>query len=208
MKTVIVISALIAFAPCSAHGQAGYIGLFSDAPAYVWCDLVDISPALVPIYIVHKGCPGATASRFMVVTGGGFNMFYTGEIHHMPLTYGDSQTGVCIQYGTCYSGDFLLITICYFGQGLSETCSRADVVADPMSASGSIEVMDCAGNTLAATSGMMYINSDGSCSCGELPGEPARSTLIKPASAATPDDFCYPLPTRERTWGQVKALYE
>ena len=209
MRVLILVLLLIACAQGFAFAQAGGIGIFSDAGAYLDCTIVDAAPCLHPVYVVHKLCPGATASRFMVVSSGGFNMTYTGEIHNMPVSFGNSQTGVCLSYGACLHSDILLITINYFGQGLSGVCSFLEVVADPTSPSGNIEMMDCSGNVLAASSWKLYVNSDGSCGCWIDPfvDRVADAKPLKKATVDVPGDFCYPLPTQNGSWGQVKALY-
>ena len=207
MRRLLAISLLIAMAPGFAYGQAGVIALYVD-PTYVDCDIMDFAPALVPVYVVHKLCPGATASRFMIAASGDFAMTHVGEIHHMPITLGDSRSGICMGYGVCQASDILLITVNYFAQGLSGTCSFLEVVADPTSQRGRIEMMDCAGTVLAAGGAKLYVNSDGSCYCwySSTSGESSKS---KPEDkiAAAPNDFCYPLPTQNGSWGQVKTLY-
>ena len=63
MKKLIIITVLIALYPGFASGQAGGIGIFPDGE-YASCDVPDVATGLVQIYVVHKMCPGATASRY------------------------------------------------------------------------------------------------------------------------------------------------
>jgi hypothetical protein len=166
----------------AAYGQAGGIGLYFDTPVYATCDYADVAPALVPVYVVHKLTPGATASQFMVISGGGFNCTYTGEIIHVPVSIGSTQTGISVSYGGCVPSDILIATINYFCMGTAPVCSYLEVVPDPAAPTGTIEVVDCAFVKLIGNGGRADINSDGSCHCGN--------------------------PTTDTTWGAVKTLYQ
>ena len=80
MKTALAL--FIGFILCAgtAYGQAGYFGMYCDQTCYCVSDFKDQHAALVPVYVVHKMCPGATASRFMVQPGGGWVCTFTGEV--------------------------------------------------------------------------------------------------------------------------------
>ena len=65
MKTSLFVTACILLIAGAAFGQAGGIGLYVDHPAYVQCSYDDTGDALVPVYAVHKYCPGATGSQWM-----------------------------------------------------------------------------------------------------------------------------------------------
>jgi hypothetical protein len=166
----------------TVFGQVGFIGLFPDAGTYYQCDYVDAVPGLVPIYAVHKYTPGATASQWMVVLGGGFNCIHVGEIVHMPVSIGSALSGVSLGYGTCIAADILLVTINFFCQGISPTCAYLQVVGDIASASGEVEVVDCTFTLHIGVGGTLYFNADDTCYC-----------LIT---------------TKETSWGKVKALYQ
>jgi hypothetical protein len=170
MKRAILVTLVVVSVSSPAFAQTGYIGLFSD-PTYVDCEFNDIMPALVPVYVVHKSCPGATGSQWKVQEGGGFTCTFVGEIHVFPQTIGSTYTGITIDYEACLSSDILLATINYFCNGLSPTCSYLEVVPDPASGTGMIEVLDCANppNVLPGNGSRLYVNNDGSCpGCGEI----------------------------------------
>lgn len=160
----------------------GSIGLYADV-AYVTCDYTDAGAALVPIYVVHKYIPGATASQFMVLPGGGFNCTYTGEIIHVPVSIGSTVSGISVSYGGCVPADILIATINYFCMGASPSCAYLEVVPDPAAPTGTIEVVDCAFVKLQGAGSMIIFNNDGTC------GRPCG------------------LPINDTTWGEVKNLY-
>ncbi len=184
MKRSLLIGLGILFCASMAFGQAGGIGLYVDHPGYTQCNYDDTGPALVPVYVVHKLCPGATASGWMVVEGGGFNCTYAGEIACGGMTHvGSSQTGIACPYGGCFSSNVLIATIHYFCAGASPACAYLEVVPSPRTSSGTIEVWDCNSVRLAAVGGKLFFNDDGTCgrACG--------------------------LSTKTTSWGKVKAMY-
>ena len=185
MKIVLVLTAMILLCASAVYGQAGVIGLYVDAPTYVNCGYTDTAPALVPIYVVHKVTPGATASQFMVAAGGGFNCTYTGEIIAAPVSIGSTQTGLSASYGGCLASDILIATINYFCMGTSPTCANLRVVPDPAAPTGQIEVVDCAFQKRTGFGFPFYINEDFTC----------RSLQM-----------CQ-IPTKNTSWGEVKVLY-
>ena len=63
MKKVLLLTLAMMICASMAFAQAGGIGLYTDSPAYTSCTFTDAGAALVPIYVVHKLCPGATASQ-------------------------------------------------------------------------------------------------------------------------------------------------
>ena len=184
MRLFVIFTMCILLCAGVAFGQAGGIGLYPDA-AYMSCDYTDDTAALVPIYVVHKYTPGATAAQFMVVPGGGFNCTYTGEYTSMPTSIGTTQTGISVAYGACLSSDILLVTINYFCQGISPTCSYLEVVPDPGAPTGTIEVVDCTYQKHTALGGSVAFNADETCMC-----------LLD-----------YPFATKATSWGRVKVLY-
>jgi hypothetical protein len=182
MKKLLLLSIGILLCASIAYGQAGYIGLFSD-PVYTACDVIDAAAALVPVYVVHKSCPGATASQFMVQPGGGWNCTFTGEIIAVPVSIGSSLAGLSASYGGCMPSDILISTLNWFCMGTSPACASLEVVPDLGAPSGTIEIVDCSFVKLVGNGSILYANPDGSCDCGEI------------------------VPTRESNWGQIKSLY-
>jgi len=182
MKKLLVISAIVLLCASAAACQVGYIGLYVDY-AYMTCDYTDYGPALVPVYAVHKMTPGTTGSRWRIQASGDFTCIYTGEVIHVPTSSGDTQAGLTASYDACRSSDILIATINYFCQGTSPRCARIDVVGDPASASGEVEVVDCAYVTHQAMGWSIIMNNDGNCG------------------------WCQPHPVEATTWGSVRALY-
>lgn len=165
-----------------AYGQAGFIGLFTDF-GYTDCSLVD-TPGEVEVYVIHKATPGATASQFRIALDAGVDCVPVDVIHNFPTTLGDPATGISISYGICYPSDILLFTWVFSCSGTSSPCSKLEVVPDPAVATGTIEVFDCNHFRLVGGGGLMYVNPDGTCDCGEV------------------------VPVENTSWGQIKALYQ
>jgi hypothetical protein len=208
-KLIIIVIALTTVIPGLTFSQAGFIGLFSDSPSYMNCELVDGAPALHPVYVVHKHTPGAMGSRFVVTPSGGFGMVYLNETSTLPYVVGSSLTGVCIEYVDCLPSDILLLTINYFGIGTSTVCSRLEVVPDPATPSGTIEILNCLGERYAGGGGVLIVNNDGTCPCVVLANHddlPESKPLTQDAAHAR--TFCPTSPAEQGSWGEIKALYK
>jgi len=163
-------------------GYGGAIGLYADATG-TDCNLVDVPNSLVTIYVVHAFVPGATASQFSApLPACATGMIYLADSQVFPVTIGNSQTGVSIGYGACYSSPIHILTIQFLGQGLSDCCPYA-VLPHPEAPSGQVEAVDC-NNQLTIATGVSSIVSTQfyDCPCGVIKVE-------------------------ETTWGQVKAMY-
>jgi hypothetical protein len=165
-----------------AYGQAGFIGLYSDF-GYTNCSMVD-TPGEVSIYVVHKASAGATSSQFRIAVGAGMACTPLEVIHNFTTTIGDPATGITVSYGACYPSDILLFTWVFSCSGSSAPCSILEVVPDPAAVSGTIEIFDCSHFKLVGGGGIMYVNPDGSCDCGEV------------------------VPEKDTSWGQIKSLYQ
>ena len=96
MKYLLLLSLLAVVFANPAMGQAGYIGLFSDA-GFTDCAMVDL-PGNHTIYAVHKAASGVTASQFMVEVDAGMACASTGIINYFPTTIGDPENGISIAY--------------------------------------------------------------------------------------------------------------
>lgn len=179
MKVAFAALLLLALAVGPVRAQAGFIGLYTDH-AYTDCTAIDPASNPLQVHVVHMATPGATASRFKLRTGGGFAMTYLAE--SCVGCFGDLFNGIHFpSYFSCVSSPIWLASITYYTQGLSEVCSYLEVIPDPASATGTIEVIDCGGQTLVGGSSTLYVNPDGTCECG--------------------------IPTGTTNWGRVKALY-
>lgn len=182
MKALIILGIILVLSVGLAHGQAGYIGLFTDAGA-INCDVIDGGTGVVEIYIIHMASAGATAAQFKVEGGGGMNMMWVSDHYTwICIDCGTTQEGIVVPYlGGCKSSPFVLLSMTYFSMATSAVCSYLDVVADPDAASGTIEIVDCSSTMHTAGGSRMYVNPDGSCSCN--------------------------VATKQSHWGGIKALY-
>ena len=86
-------------------------------------------------------------------------------------------------YGSCEPAPTHVLSISYFGAGLSTACCLFPVGADPNVASGQIEIVDCANNLIFGSGYIGVVNGNATCTCDAVP-------------------------TSENTWGGVKALYQ
>jgi hypothetical protein len=203
-RSIILAAVLIAFGASLVFGQAGGIGLYAAAD-YVGCEILDTAPGVYTVYVVHKFTAGARAAQFKIAPGGGFNLVYTGETSPF-TTVGDSQTGICIEYGACLASDILLLTVNYFGTGTSPACSWLAVVPHPNVSE--IEILDCAGRVYAGYGNVLHVNTDSSCPCSCLrtPAPDSESMLLDPGPAESLF-YCATSPIERGSWGQIKALY-
>lgn len=176
-----MLTLLVALPAAGALGQTGYIGLYAD-PAGTECTVSDQGGGEVNVYVIHQATSGAAASQWRIVSGGGFAMTYIGEKWSYPVI-GDTQVGASVSYGSCLGAPNLLCTVTYMSYGVSSSCSYLEVVADPASIGGTIEVVDCTSNRMSAPGGKLYVNPDGSCPCGQ-------------ANAVQSTD-----------WGRIKAMF-
>lgn len=165
MRVVLLIafSASIILTVVPAHSDE--IALYSDTQ-YSNCKIIDSSPGVVSVYVVHHVSTGATASQFKVQANSGVTLSYVGETSPHTLLIGTSQGGVSIAYDACTYSDVLVLTLNYFATGTSTACSYLQVVPDPSSLRGYIDVVDCSSNSMEASGARLVVNSDGTCECG------------------------------------------
>lgn len=177
-----VVVALCAFAlaanpiPITPWGDLDIFGDTAAMDELVW----DTSPSgIVTVYVVQMfGPPGGTAGvHFKAPRPACFEAVWLFDELVFPVSIGDSQTGIGIGYGSCRSYPVHVLTIHYFGQGLS-TCCYYWVQADDRLPSGRIEAADCNFDVVYLSGGATIINQD-------------RCVT----------------PVEETTWGEVKSLY-
>jgi hypothetical protein len=160
----------------------GYISIRGDQFGNQ-CEIYDQVPGLLSIYVVHTNTTGATASQWMApMPNCMVGATYLADQPVFGVNLGNSQTGIGIGYGQCLTGPIHILTMLFFGAGLSSSCCRYDVYADPSVASGQIEVVDCNATLQITTGSPGFLNPNQNCACGLLPVE-------------------------ETTWGRVKSLY-
>lgn len=176
LSLVFIMGASLAFA------QAGSLGVYADMGG-TDCNLADDTAGLCTFWVVHGLTSGATGSRFAVPKPACFLGFYLADLPLYAGTFGNTQAGVQVDYGACLAGPVPVIGLDFFCQAFTPPCCYYPVVADPGAPSGTIEVTDCASNTIPGVSAQIaVINSNSSCLCGSV-------------SAGT------------TTWGGVKSLF-
>ena len=186
MKKVLLLTVVLMLSATMAFAQAGRLGLFADPTGAVEsCAITDAAPGLLPIYVVHIGTTAATASQFLAPKPdcmvGGTWLSDTGVF---PVTIGDSQNGVAIGYGQCLSGPIHCLTINIFAGGTSTACCVYEIVGDPNTETGLIEVVDCDKNLLNADGQSGVINADATCACVDI------------------------VPAQATSWGKIKSIFE
>lgn len=160
------------------------------------CSMVDATPGVHSLDVVHMYNIGATAVRFKIESSPGMTMTYLSEDHPFAFTDGNTQDGITICYGSCAVGDQLVATIHYMAYGTSDPCTEILVVPHPDA--HTIDMVDCEGTPQAVYAGDIYVQEyQGECGCPDLH-----------AFEGTPRAFaCNPLSIRSTTWSSIKALY-
>ena len=140
------------------------IGVFGDSGGNT-CNIADVSPGLISVYVVVGASPGVRTARFAApMPGCMVGATYLSDTPVYPLTAGDSQAGVTVDLDEC-TDYALVLVINYFCQGTSTPCCDYPVVADPSIASQEIEMTDCEGETIFGESGTSRVNADETCPC-------------------------------------------
>jgi hypothetical protein len=178
---LIVAMVAIALQAGTASAALGAIAIFRDA-AGTNCNITDAPSGYAPVYMFHVYTTGAKGSEFKLVVPAGWT--HLGDIEQFEATVGTPLEGVSIEYGACRTGNFLVYQSNFLGDGSSPVCSATvRIVASPNAASGRVEGVDCEDVTRVMTVENPWVNSDGTCFCGQPPCETT-------------------------TWGQVKALFD
>ena len=121
----------------------GIVGVYANTDGSD-CNIRDLAPGLLEVYVVHNNIPGATACQFSApIPACMAGVAWLSDTPEFPVVIGNSQTGVSIGYGECLTSPIHVMTITYFGSGLTQACCYYEVLPDPSAASGRIEVVDC-----------------------------------------------------------------
>lgn len=146
-----------------ATAQTGALCLFSD-PDGTNCAISDMSPGLLTIHVVHTNAADVKGAWFSAPLPSCMNgAIYLSDAPNWPVTIGDTQNGVWVQYGSCLSSPIHVSTINIFAQGLTTVDCPYAVLPHP--AVGMVQVSDCDDYELAAAGGVTFVNSDLSCVC-------------------------------------------
>jgi hypothetical protein len=179
-----VVPVLLWAAPSAGNPYAitpgGAIDLYRDNAGMLEL-IIDASPALLPIYVVHTMEPfgGAAACQFSAPKPACFTGMYLSDTNPFPVTIGNSQTGVSIGYGSCRQYPIHVLTMSFFGQGTTSCCFYP-VLPDPNEPSGQVVAVDCSQQLVPVKGGATVINYTSG---------------------------CYSVPAEETSWGRVKSLY-
>jgi hypothetical protein len=179
-----VLLTAVTFGPAAAQLHTGYVTVYADASG-ASCSLLDDAPRTFNVYVLHEEMNGIVGVDFRLAASDGFDGAYVTEVITPPfLVLGDTQSGISFAYTTCFVGSAVLVTVTYAGSGTSAPCSYLEVVAHPDYVAWGILVQNCLFDSYRApTRGRLYVNPDGDC-----------------------PPWCV-VPTRQTTWGGVKALY-
>lgn len=160
---------IIVLALAGTPAAQGYIGLYSSTH-YTSSNLSDVSGSIAAVYVAHAYAEGFVASRLKLDLDPRLGFTILRIQHEFTPASGDLLSGAVFDYGSCASGAILIATVYLLCSGTAPTCGWIDVVPDPASKSGSVEVVDCNGYKWLVTCNdqlrEMYINSDGSCNGG------------------------------------------
>ncbi|UCG52671.1 MAG: hypothetical protein JSW58_03735 [Candidatus Latescibacterota bacterium] len=183
-KLALAAVVVIVFAGHLCANPVGWGGfaLFSD-PQGTDAFIIDEMPGLLVIYVVQGYTigDGATAAQFSAPQPECFEATYISDTQIFPVTIGNSQTGVAVGYGQCLTAPIHVLSINYFGEGLTGECCFYWLQPDPNVPSGEIEVVDCNSQLVFMPGGAGVIN---------------------------PDEGLCGTPVEPSTWGKVKSLYK
>jgi hypothetical protein len=146
--------------------EPGSIGIFGDAEG-THNYINDQASVVVNVYVIHVQSPGATAAQFMITWDSDMLMTFLSEVVTPPyLSIGTSSSGIAVVYGQCIASPNMILTVSFFGQGLSGECAEFRVVEDPSAPTPGIYETDCADppNLLSSKGGLAYVNPGSSCS--------------------------------------------
>ena len=173
-RSVLIVLALMLVA---SMANAESIMVFSDA-AGSDCNWADAAPALQPVYIFHMySVVGATVSQWKLNAPATWS--HLGDNSPFALVIGTSIEDCSISYGACMTGNFLLMTVNFFGSGLEAPCTVFGIGAAPGKAG--VQIIDCADGRTFPPGGSGIVNPTVDCDCD--------------------------VPVEDTTWGGIKALY-
>lgn len=179
MRHTVFLAFLIALIVTPLAAQGGYLKPFSD-PAASDCGIDDTVVGVKVVYIFHVNTTGATGVQFSAPNPPCSQMTWVSDQPEFPITFGDSQSGVAVGYGTCRTGTFLIMSIYFLGNGTTSPCCYYPVMPDTREPADMIGV-DCNYDKYSLSSGSAIINPTVNCQCA--------------------------VPTEESSWGRIKSLY-
>lgn len=194
LTTASLLTAILTVATTAMADAIEIVGDFQD------CHLVDQTPGLHTMTVLHRFNTGSYAARFRLTANEGMTMSYVSETHAWAGTLGNMRDGMSVCYGSCEVGETVLGTITYQGYGTSHSC--AELIIEPHPDAETLDIVTCSHEAEIATTSHFEVGSpDGFCGlCGtDIPGI---------QYGGEPHLFdCQALPTSPSTWGAIKALY-
>ena len=155
------------------------------------CGMRPPPEGLFSVHVVHMLIDGgATGVQFAAPKPECLGASYISDTPVLPMTSGNSQTGVAVDYGMCVgfsSTPFHVLTINFIVTSQTPDCC----VWGPIAFGGQgtvINVTDCDGNVVEGQGVANVVNPSGICMC-EF------------------GDQCVPLAVERSTWGAIKSLY-
>jgi hypothetical protein len=181
MKPIVLTLVFVAGAAGFAFGQGGTLGLFGD-PGATSCSIVDESPGLLRIHVVHLFMAGTRGCAFTVaVPECAVGMTWIGDTcDYVPG--GLSPTGAAVAYWDCMTSPIHVMTINYWGLGQSGDCCWFTITPDPRQGWGTVIAIDCSYRVVVPAVAPLVLNPGPSCSCASVP-------------------------MAHTTWGGIKELY-
>lgn len=174
---------IVALAAAPAFAGYSDVAIYSD-PMGQSCNLYEEVGVVNSVYVVHGFAPEANTSQFRIVDNWGAPV--TGVDYLSNLHLGNIFTGVTVTYTECKQLPYVIARIDFMPMEPTPACSGTlEVVGDPASESGEVEMVDCQFNIRVANGGELVINEDETCPCWG--GDPIRAETS--------------------TWSKVKALY-
>lgn len=206
MKRLILAITLTLAVPTVAMAQYGGTLWISEEPNFLDCNYTEIVGTVDQLWVLHDNFQAASIVRFAMQTGPGFTgIFLAGDTGIYPAI-GIVDQGIIVCYNACLPPPVTVMSLTFFFPGGSSTCSTIDIIPDPNTSSGRVEVVDCQQNILLGNGASIFINDNGfTCPCFVASETPPASEPIQSDTGSLA--ACLTIPTVPTTWGSIKALY-
>jgi len=187
MKHVLLMAFVLVLGASMAFSQTpGHLGLYSDANLSN-CGVLEVYPGIYQVFVIHTLGTYVSALAFSVPVPGCASVSWLSDSSDFPSKIGFSPSGVEVFYGSCREhAAFVVLRILYAGSPSQNCCplmiQGSTMPTDPPYPAALMcpwWVEDPYLEVLTVSPA--YFNANATCGCT--------------------------VPSRETTWGQVKALY-